>query len=48
MTNMDALTIPAVGGVDSTVLIVGDFSNGNDGIVLKNGKRPGGRSRAAT
>jgi NitT/TauT family transport system substrate-binding protein len=38
MTNMDALTIPAVGGVDSTVIIVGDFSNGNDGIVLKNGK----------
>ena len=37
MTNMDALTIPAVGGVDSTALIVGDFSNGNDGIVLKNG-----------
>jgi NitT/TauT family transport system substrate-binding protein len=37
MTNMDALTIPAVGGVDSTVIIVGDFSNGNDGIVLKNG-----------
>lgn len=35
MTNMDALTIPAVGGVDSTALIVGDFSNGNDGIVLK-------------
>jgi len=38
MTNMDALTIPAVGGVDSTALIVGDFSNGNDGIVMKNGK----------
>lgn len=38
MTNMDALTIPAVGGVDSTALIVGDFSNGNDGIILKNGK----------
>jgi NitT/TauT family transport system substrate-binding protein len=37
MTNMDALTIPAVGGVDSTVIIVGDFSNGNDGIVMKNG-----------
>jgi len=33
MTNMDALTIPAVGGVDSTALIVGDFSNGNDGVV---------------
>lgn len=38
MTNMDVLTIPAVGGVDSTALIVGDFSNGNDGIVMKNGK----------
>ena len=37
MTNMDALTIPAAGGVDSTALIVGDFSNGNDGIVLKKG-----------
>jgi NitT/TauT family transport system substrate-binding protein len=35
MTNMDALTIPAAGGVDSTALIVGDYSNGNDGIVLK-------------
>jgi len=35
MTNMDALTIPAVGGVDSTALIIGDFSNGNDGIVSK-------------
>lgn len=38
MTNMDALTIPAAGGVDSTALIVGDFSNGNDGIVLKDKK----------
>ena len=38
MTNMDVLTIPAVGGIDSTALIVGDFSNGNDGIVMKNGK----------
>ncbi len=37
MTNMDALTIPAVGGIDSTALIIGDFSNGNDGIVMKNG-----------
>lgn len=35
-TNMDALTIPAAGGVDSTALIVGDYSNGNDGLVLKN------------
>jgi NitT/TauT family transport system substrate-binding protein len=37
MTNMDALTIPAIGGIDSTALIIGDFSNGNDGIVIKNG-----------
>jgi NitT/TauT family transport system substrate-binding protein len=37
MTNMDALTIPAVGGIDSTAAIIGDFSNGNDGIVMKNG-----------
>lgn len=35
MTNMDALSIPAGGGVDTTALIVGDYSNGNDGIVLK-------------
>ena len=35
MTNMDALTIPAAGGVDSTAVIVGDFSNGNDAIILK-------------
>lgn len=34
-TNMDALTIPAAGGHDSTVVIVGDYSNGNDGVVLK-------------
>ena len=38
VTNMDALTIPAAGGVDTTLMIVGDFSNGNDGIVLKKGK----------
>jgi NitT/TauT family transport system substrate-binding protein len=38
LTNMDALTIPAAGGVDTTMLLVGDFSNGNDGIVLKKGK----------
>lgn len=39
MTNMDALTIPASGGVDTTGLIVGDFSNGNDGLVLKKGSK---------
>lgn len=35
MTNMDALTIPAAGGVDSTALITGSYSDGNDGVVLK-------------
>ncbi|MCY6379228.1 putative urea ABC transporter substrate-binding protein [Hoeflea prorocentri] len=35
MTNMDALSIPAGGGVDTTALIVGDYSNGNDGVILK-------------
>jgi NitT/TauT family transport system substrate-binding protein len=39
MTNMDMLTIPAAGGVDSTALIIGDYSNGNDGIVLKGAGR---------
>ncbi|MCG7599227.1 putative urea ABC transporter substrate-binding protein [Halomonas sp. McH1-25] len=35
MTNMDALTLPAASGVDSTALIINDYSNGNDGVVLK-------------
>ena len=35
MTNMDALTVPAASGVDSTALLAGSYSNGNDGIVLK-------------
>lgn len=34
-TTMDALTIPAAGGVDTTVLMIGDYSNGNDGVILK-------------
>jgi len=36
VTNMDALTIPAAGGKDTTAVVLGDYSNGNDGIVLKN------------
>ncbi|GAL56486.1 putative ABC transporter substrate-binding protein [Pseudescherichia vulneris NBRC 102420] len=35
MTNMDALTIPAAGGVDTTALVLGSYSEGNDGVVLK-------------
>jgi NitT/TauT family transport system substrate-binding protein len=38
VTNMDALTIPAAGGVDTTAIIMGDYSNGNDGVVLKKGQ----------
>jgi NitT/TauT family transport system substrate-binding protein len=34
-TTMDALTVPAAGGRDSTVLLIGDYSNGNDGVILK-------------
>lgn len=35
MTNMDMLTIPSAARVDTTALITGDFSNGNDAVVLK-------------
>ena len=38
MTIMDTLDVPATGGVDSDVLVVGDYSDGNDGLVLFNGK----------
>ncbi len=34
-TNMDTLAIPSVGGVDTTALLIGDFSNGNDAVLLK-------------
>ncbi|MEO0822014.1 MAG: putative urea ABC transporter substrate-binding protein [Pseudomonadota bacterium] len=34
-TNMDTLSIPSGGGVDTTALIVGDYSNGNDAILVK-------------
>ena len=33
--NIDTLAIPCVGGIDTTALIVGDFSNGNDAVILK-------------
>lgn len=35
ITNMDALAFPASSGIDSTVLLPTDFSNGNDAIVSK-------------
>ncbi len=47
MTNMEALDMPAAAGVDSTVVIVGDYSNGNDAVLVRNGltfdKLPGQR-----
>ncbi|MEM7527121.1 MAG: putative urea ABC transporter substrate-binding protein [Pseudomonadota bacterium] len=36
-TNMDTLSIPSGGGVDTTALIVGDYSNGNDAVLVKDG-----------
>lgn len=36
MTNMEALDMPAAAGVDSTALILGDYSNGNDAILARN------------
>jgi NitT/TauT family transport system substrate-binding protein len=35
VANMDALTIPAAGGKDTSAIILGDYSNGNDGVLLK-------------
>jgi NitT/TauT family transport system substrate-binding protein len=37
VANMDALTIPAAGGKDTTAIILGDYSNGNDAVLLKGG-----------
>lgn len=35
LTNMDGLSIPSAGGVDTTAVVIGDFSNGNDAVLLK-------------
>lgn len=35
VTNMDALAFPSVGGVDTSFVVIGSFSNGNDAIVSK-------------
>jgi NitT/TauT family transport system substrate-binding protein len=37
MTNMEALDMPAAAGIDTTVTIIGDFSNGNDMLMTRNG-----------
>jgi NitT/TauT family transport system substrate-binding protein len=35
MTNMEALDMPAAAGVDTTAVITGDYSNGNDAILVR-------------
>ncbi len=37
MTNMEALDMPAASGVPTTSIIVGDYSNGNDALLVHNG-----------
>jgi len=37
MTNMEALDMPAASGVTTTVVILGDFSNGNDAVLTRGG-----------
>ena len=39
MTNMEALDMPAAAGVDSTAIIFGDYSNGNDAVLVRNSLR---------
>jgi NitT/TauT family transport system substrate-binding protein len=35
MTNMEALDMPAAAGVDTTTVIIGDYSNGNDAVLVR-------------
>ncbi|MDP3696544.1 MAG: putative urea ABC transporter substrate-binding protein [Candidatus Taylorbacteria bacterium] len=37
VTNMEALDMPAAAGIDTTALIVGDYSNGNDAVQTREG-----------
>jgi NitT/TauT family transport system substrate-binding protein len=37
MTNMEALDMPAAAGVDTTAIILGDYSNGNDAVMVRGG-----------
>src|SRR3984893_3543173 len=37
MTNREARDMPAGAGVDTTAIIVGDYSNGNDAVLTRNG-----------
>src|SRR6266851_3334407 len=35
MTNMEALDMPAAAGVDTTAVLIGDYSNGNDAVIVR-------------
>src|SRR6266700_2459153 len=35
MTNMEALDMPAASGVPTTVVLIGDYSNGNDALLVR-------------
>src|SRR5712692_7230531 len=35
MTNMEALDMPAAAGVDTTAILIGDYSNGNDAVIVR-------------
>ncbi|MFQ5869008.1 MAG: putative urea ABC transporter substrate-binding protein [Candidatus Zixiibacteriota bacterium] len=37
MTNMEALDMPAASGITTSVIIMGDFSNGNDAVLTRGG-----------
>ena len=37
MTNMEALDMPAASGVPTTAILIGDYSNGNDALMVRNG-----------
>jgi NitT/TauT family transport system substrate-binding protein len=37
MTNMEALDMPSAAGVDTSAIIVGDYSNGNDAVITRQG-----------
>src|SRR5258708_5931974 len=47
MTNMEALDTPSAAGVDTTAIITGDYSNGNDAVLVRHnltlGQIPGKR-----
>jgi NitT/TauT family transport system substrate-binding protein len=37
MTNMEALDMPAASGVPTTAILIGDYSNGNDALLVRGG-----------